>query len=273
MGANKNSKYSTIGGDFSAPPPPKMQAIAMMIGLQGSGKTTAGLSGAPGPIAFFDIDQRGRHAAQKAREEGKIIHYTSIEFPTKLTKLSDVDAKAAGQKSWDKFVRNYELALAKSQTGEIRTIVIDTVSELCEILKIAVAGRSDKKNSDYGASKGIINSEIAKTIKMSRNSNANLLMLARAKEEWENNQPSGRFTHVGVDGLAYDADWVGHIRINKGSIKRRSEPEFELQIIKAGVNIEELWNVYTADDWDAVGGPFVYSCLQQYDGSSPEDWT
>lgn len=270
----KSPKYVSIGGDFVSPPEPKKQAIVMVIGVQGEGKTTFGLSGAPDPIAFLDVDLRGLEAAKRAREEfGKTIHYTAIEFPTKLTKLSDQEAKAAGQKAWDKFVKNYELALKKSLTGEVRTIVIDTVSELCEILKIAVSGRVDKKNDDYGRSKGIVNSEIAKTIKMSRNSNANLIMLARAKELWENNQPTGRFAHVGVDGLAYDADWVGHLRINKQSLKRRGDPEFELQIIKAGVNIDELWEVYTKEQWEGVGGPFVYACTMQYPGSEPSDWS
>lgn len=257
--------------DFTSPPAPKEQAIALIYGRPGEGKSTLGLSGAPGPIAFFDIDRRGLHAAAAAQEKGKRVHYVAIDFPTKLTKMTDVEAKAAGQKSWDKFVKNYEAALEASNRGDVRTVVIDTASELCEILKISVQGRVDKKSDDYGKSKGIINAEMAKTIKMSRNSSANLILLARAKQVWEDNKPIDRWDHVGLDCLSYDADWVGHLRLKKMNAKRKTEPEFEMQIMKAGVNLEEQWAVYDAADWGEYG-PFVWSCVMQYQGSDPTTW-
>jgi hypothetical protein len=57
----------------------------------------------------------------------------------------------------------------------------------------------------------------------------------------------------------------------KGKVKKKTK-EFELEIVKAGVNIEQLGEVYTAQEWEEFGGPFVYACMMQYDGSDPEDW-
>lgn len=264
------------GSDFVEPPEPQNQSIALLFGFPGSGKTSTALRGAPGPLAFFDVDQRGRHALKYVKNVmKKHVLYASIDYPMKLTKLDDAQAKAAGQKSWDKFAKNFDIAIEQAVKGNVRTIIIDTATELGEILKIAVQGRIDRKNDDYGKSKGIVNTSMAKTIKMVRNTPANLILLARAKEVWEDNKPTGKSRHEGLDCLAYDADWAAHVRLKKlTSIRKRGTEEakkFELEITKAGIDIETLGNVYGEDDWGDMG-PFVYACTMNYPGTSPEDW-
>lgn len=257
------------GSDFTRPPEAKRQAIALLFGLPGEGKTTAGLSHAPGPVAFFDIDQRGLHAAMRAQEGGKVLHYISIPFPSDIAKLGDAVAKTTAQLSWDKFRKNYEIAVRESQKGNVRTIVIDTATELDELATIMIKGRIDKKNDDYGKSDAVIKAALSQTIKMSREGNANLLMLARAKAIWEGGEPTGKYAHRGHDTLKYDADWAAHIRLQKRFGNQK--PKFEMEITKAGIDIDQLGQVYKEDDWDELG-PFVYACLMNYPGSKVRDW-
>lgn len=254
------------GSDFTLPPSPQRQAIVLMFGNAGEGKTTAGLTHAPSPVAFFDIDQRGLYAAQKAQAAGQVIHYTSIPYPADITKMTDAVAKTTAQASWDKFRKNYEIAVRESQNGNIRTIVIDTATELDELITIAIKGRIDKKNDDYGRSDAIIKAGLGQTIKMSREGRANLLMLARAKSLWDS---GGKFAHRGHDTLKYDADLAGHIRL--GTPIGRQRPKFELEVTKAGIDIQQFGQVYKEDDWDELG-PFVYMCLMNYPGSKVRDW-
>lgn len=260
------SNPTIAGSDFTLPPAPKRQAIVLLFGNAGEGKTTTGLSHAPGEVAFFDIDGRGLYAAQKAQADGKVIHYTSIPFPSDIAKLGDAVAKTTAQLSWDKFRKNYEIAVRESQKGNIRTIVIDTATELDELVTIMIKGRIDKKNDDYGKSDAIIKAALGQTIKMSREGQANLLMLARAKPIWESN---GKFMHRGHDTLKYDADLAGHIRLQQQIGNRK--PKFELEVTKAGIDIDQLGQVYKEDDWDELG-PFVYMCLMNYPGSKARDW-
>lgn len=269
-----NSKSSSMlsGSDFTAPPVPKDQAIALIFGLPGSGKSTIGLAGAPDPTAFIDIDRRGLHAAQEAVRQGKRVFYTRVDYPSNLSKLDDNAAKMAAQKAWDKFMKNYEIAIRESQQGKVRTIVIDTMTELAEILNISKTGRVDRKKDDYGKTAGLVKAELTKAIKMSRDGEANLIMLARAKELWEDNKPTGRFTYRGPDTMEFDADWAGQIRLKKlKTVKAKKSQKHELEITKAGINLSILGDVYTEEDWGEFG-PFVWACVMNYPGTSPEDW-
>lgn len=277
MATSTKSATTLAGSDFTAPPDPRDQAIALIFGRPGSSKTSFALRGGPDPLVFFDIDQRGRHALAYAQHTmKKKVYYTNIDYPMKITKMDDVMAKAAGQKSWDKFARNYEIAIKEAEKGNVRTIVIDTATELGEILKIAVQGRIDRKAGDYGKSKGIINTEMAKMLKLVRNTPANLILLARAKEVWEGSEPTGKWKHEGLDCLEYDSDWAAHIRLKKlKSIKDRGKTqskEFEMEITKAGIDISVLGNVYNEEDWGELG-PFVWACMENYPGTSPDVWT
>jgi hypothetical protein len=271
----REARVPKIFGDFTEPPEPKDQAIALIFGLPGEGKTTFALSSAPGPIAFFDVDRRGLHAARRAKAKGKRIAYTSLDYPKNLLKMGDVEARAAAQKQVDKYTRNYELALRESERGNIRTIVTDTWTELAEIFNIALTGRVDRKKDDYGKSAGLLKASISRLLKESRNSDANILMLARAKEVWEGGSPTGIYTFKGPDTLAYDADWAGHYRLSKArSIRRQRDPSRqvqELEITKAGINRKTLGRVYTREDWGTLG-PFIFACMKSYPGTTAETW-
>jgi hypothetical protein len=271
--SNSKPRATLSGLDFTLPPAPKDQAIMLGFGVAGHGKTTFGLLHAPGPVAFFDIDRRGLHAAKKATNAGKEIHYLAVDFPKGLNKLTPQQVIQITTKSTDNVRRNFDGALERSLKGDIRTIVFDTMTEYAEILNMKFTGHNNRNKSDYGKSAGLVKAELSQMIKSTRESNANLIMLARAKEVWEGGEPSGKYTYRGPDTMEFDADWAAHIRIQKRrSIKDRGkEPKFEMEVTKAGIDIEALGNVYTEDDWGELG-PFVWGCMENYPGTDPETW-
>lgn len=264
-----------LGGEFREPPRPKKQAVALIFGQAGSGKTTLGLRYAPSPVAFFDIDQRGAYAARAAVRKGQVIHYLDVRMPKRILNMSDQTLKKIADRELTRVRKHYDLAIAAAIKGDVRTIVWDTMTEFASLVNLAVTGRADRVKSDYGRSVDIVKTTLADIIRAVRETPANLLMLGKAKPIWEGGEPTGEYEFRGPDTLCYDADWAGHIRLKKmSSIKRRRGEEgqkHELQITKAGIRLKELGKVYTSDDWGSEG-PFVFACTQQYMGSSSDDW-
>lgn len=258
------------GSDFYDIVEPPLQSISLVFGDGGTGKTTFALEYAPEPAAFFSYDQRGRHVIKRAKDKGRRILPVEINIPANVTRLGDEQARKIGQQAIDKTIKNLEIAVRESQKGNVRTITLDTGTEYSEILSLAIRGRVDRTKGDYGKSKDLINREWWRIFNLAREGNAHLIILARAKAIWVNNEPTGNFSPRGPEVMMDAVDWAGQIRLKqrKGKLKK----EFELEITKAGVNIEELGSVYTASDWEDFGGPFVYACWQQYEGSEPEDW-
>lgn len=263
------------GSDFSAPPPPKKQAIALIFGQPGHGKTTMGLMYAPGPVAFFDVDRRGAHAAKTALKRGKVIHYLPVSIPHKILNMTDQQVMKHAQAQVDMVRKNYELAIREAEKGNLRTIVFDTMTEFGSLVNMAVTGRADRKKDDYGKSTHIVQTAMSDIIRMCRDTPANLIMLAKAKPVWEGGEPTGAYSYRGYEIMEFDADWAGHLRLKKHrSIKRQrdaSRQSHELEITKAGIRLKTLGDVYSSEDWGS-DGPFVYACTQQFRGSKPEDW-
>lgn len=266
-----NNGVDLSGSDFTILKTPKLQCNALVFGDAGNGKTTFATAFAPDPVAFINFDKRAEHAVMKAQQSGRQIYFTCVDFPANITKLEDTQARKIGQQAVDKVVRNFEWAVEQSRKGNVRTICIDTGTEYSEILKIAITGRIDKVKGDYGKSKDLINREWWRIFNTAREGNAHLIVLSRAKAIWVNNEPTGEFTYRGPEVMFDAVDWCGQIRLRK-SVKKTPKKEFEIQIKKAGVNISELGEVYSKDEWEDLGGPFVYSCMLQYGGSNMEDW-
>lgn len=267
---NKTPKASLPGSDFIQLGEVKPQANVLIYGHGGSGKSTMGLF-APSPVAFINFDKRARHAVKNAERAGRKVHYMEVDFPANVTRLGVEEAKKIGQAAVNKVIKNFAIAVEMSLKGDVRTIVLDTGTEYGEILKIAITGRADRVK-DYGQSKDLINREFWRLCNMARESEANFIMLSRAKEIWENSEPTGKFTWRGPDVMNDAVDWSAHIRLKKGRVKGKVKKEFEIEITKAGVNIDELGEVYSSEDWEPVGGPFVHACMMQYPGTGPEDW-
>jgi hypothetical protein len=276
-------KYTNTEGltladsDFETSDTVKWQCNALIYGKAGEGKTSFATMFAPQPVALINFDNRDTHAVRRAREDGRVVHRVHIPYASKdVTNLDEAEAKKIGGAAMDKVVKNFEIAVRESQRGNIRTICIDTGTEYSEIVTLAVRGGLGKAN-DYGKSKDLINRAWWHIFNTAREGNAHLLVLARDKEIWAGGEPTGRYTLRGPEVMIDGVDWAGWMRLKKaggglGGKTVKKIKKFELEIVKAGVNIEQLGEVYAEEQWGDLGGPFVYASLLQYEGSDVEDW-
>lgn len=262
------SEANWLNSDFTEPPEVKLQANMMAFGDAGTGKSTLAAVFAPGPVAFINFDRRASHVVNEAKRLGKVVRYLDAGVPANVLKMGEVECKKYAQESLDKVTRNFEIAVRESQRGNCRTICIDTGTELAEIITLAIRGHLDKGN-DYGRSKDLINREFWRLFNTAREGLAHLIILARARAVWVDNQPTNRFTFRGPEVLNDGVDWACHIRLKK-SVVGRPKKEFEIEVTKAGVNIDELGAVYTSKEWDDSGGPFVLGCMRQYGTAQAE---
>lgn len=264
-------KSEIPGSDFIILGQPKKQCCCLVFGDGGTGKTTIGTRFAPDPVAFINFDGRAEYAVTRDAVPGRKILYTRIKMPEQILKLSDEEGKKAGQRILDTTMRNFEAAVRAAEKGDVRTIVIDTATELGDAIKLATTGRIDRVKGDFGKSKHLQDRVWWSLFEMARGGPANLIMLSRAKSIWVSNEPTGEFTYRCPDVVHDAVDWAAQIRLKKVK-KGVRKKEFEMVMKKCGVNIGELGEVYTEEDWGDLGGPFVYACLMQYEGTSEEDW-
>lgn len=259
------------GSDFAILGTPKLQANVLVFGRPSTGKTTIATRFAPDPVAFINFDKRAGVAVKRAMDSGRRIYFLGVDIPANVTKLGDEQARKLGQEAVNKVIRNFEWAVEQSRKGNVRTICIDTGTEYSELVNLAITGKTVGVKGDYGKSKDLLNREWWRLYNLAREGNAHLVVLARTKELWENNEPTGNYTYRGPSVMDEGADWSAHIRLRRG-MKGKQRKEIELEITKAGNNLDEMGNVYREEDWGA-NGPFVWSCWMQLpDESTPKDW-
>lgn len=259
--------------DFTILARPKKQAICMIFGSTGEGKTTFALRYTPQPVALINFDGRSEDAVCRETTPSRSILFLGMPVPTYVTRLGDEDARRIGQLGVDKTFRNLEFAVNESRKGNVRTIVLDTGTELDKLINLSISGRVDRLKRDYGKSSHLIALEWGRVFSLAQEGKAHLVILSRAKAVWAGDTPTGEFTFDGSKHVDEGVKWAGHWRIKKSRLGLKSKTAaFELKITKAGQNLEELGNVYTADDWEDFGGPFVYANMLQVEGSEEGDW-
>jgi hypothetical protein len=274
--SNGKPTPSTAGSDFIVLGKSRFQANAVVFGSGGAGKTTVVTEYAPDPVAFISLDRRADEAVRKAMKHGRRIVFLRVDTPANPTKLGDVEARKLGQSAVNKVIKNFEWAVKESLKGNIRTIGLDTGTEYAEMLNLAITGKEVRVKGDYGKSKDLMNREFWRLYNLAREGNAHFILLARAQEIWEGNEPTGRFKPRGPDVIHDGADWCGHIRLSK--VQKKNEPKrFELQVTKAGNNIEKIGKVYVSDEesentWQPWG-PFLAPTWEQFEETTqPSDW-
>jgi len=189
----------------------KRRLILSIEALEGVGKTRFTLT-APGPIAFLNFDY-GLEGVVERFQVQKDIYVSSIKLDFQGGKDQVV---TAAERELQKFETNYQTALRQA-----RTIVIDTGTELWELMRLAAFGKLAQVMPHHYAP---VNQEMERLVKLAYESDANLIMTHRLKEQWINDKKTGLYEFAGMKEIpsfvqAHARLWVDqdgfHLRVGK----------------------------------------------------------
>jgi len=281
------------GTRFYTLKPNRRPARILLYGDGGTGKTYFAARYCPGPIAFINFDRRAKDTILKAQQEtGKKIWYQEIRpFPDAINMTSD-ESKKVGKEQLKILLDEIYSAVRLSQRGDVRTICLDTATEANAVINMAISGRPDRAADDYGKSKDMATWQWKSILNGVFDGEANLILLSRAKEIYNGREGTGKFTYrcpaelndgvdismeirtvvPGMNAIAGGLKSFASVGVSGTLPGMQTGPRWELYVTKAGANAAELGQTYTSTEWDLLGGPFVYACMRQWVGTTPEDW-
>lgn len=183
---------------------PPRRLIMRVGGLEKNGKTHFGFT-APGPLAIFLLD-KGSHEGVIDKfigsKEISVVPLTAV----KSTVMNDVDqdeVKRANEKLWQDFLRLYYKVITGN---EYRSIIIDTETQLYEIVRLAKFGKLTQVKSHHYT---LVNDEYRAFVDEAFNQDKNVIFLDKmrkqyvAKEGKDEGQWNGKHEDAGWGDIGY----------------------------------------------------------------------
>ena len=230
--------------------------IMSVEGLEGSGKTHFAMT-APPMVAYFDIDIGSEGVIEKFAD--RIIGV----WPPDELKYREAIEQEQWRKVWESYKVAYKTAL---KSKEVKTLVVDTATELWELCRLANFGRVIQvMPNQYGP----VNKEFRDLVRDAYNTDKNLVMIHKQKDEYIGtiNRATGKEISVrtGKVKRAGFAD-MGYLCQVTIEVKRMNR-EFKLEILKCrqeeslmGTELETPMNTF----------PFL--ATQVYPDTQEDDW-
>lgn len=269
-GVSLSHNGTLADSDFAPITHPTRKANILIYGAEKTGKTTFVTRYAPCPIMVESFDGRSDDAVFEAQEMGRDVRVVNLLMPGHT--MSIEETKKEAQSLLDRAVRNAEIAVMESKRGNVNTIFFDGMQQFAEICKLAFDGTMEKvKAHSHGEDLHFANRQLWRLANLTRKSRSiHTIFSAKSVEIWKDQKPTGIFKMQGPKAVLDAVDWGGEIR--RKTTFGIPKQDFEIEIKIAGTNNEEFGKVYDAEQWDKLGGPFVYACCMNYKDSTPDDW-
>lgn len=174
--------------------------ILTVTARQKRGKTHFAL-GAPKPIAYYNMDMGLEGVASKYAEHQDQI----LEYPLPLPDPDQPDVQKEAAEIWQKFEDSFNDVL---RSPDIRTIVVDTTTELWELLRLARLGSLTQV---YGKQYAYtpLNAEFRRFLRRILDQpDKNLILLHKTKPEWIDDKRTGRYERAGFADIDFIAQAV-----------------------------------------------------------------
>ena len=169
----------------------KLRILVGVEALEKEGKTHFALT-APGPLAVFDFDTGMEGVVHKFAGKKKI-------YVSDYRRLGNVMTNTPENwvLLWEKFKREY---IAAMDAPEIRTVVLDTATEVWELLRMARFGKlTQVMPYHYGP----VNAEYRELIRKAYASGKNLILLHKMKDEYVNDKRTGQLKRSGFSDTGF----------------------------------------------------------------------
>lgn len=235
----------TVIGEASvftlASKPTKRRMIVSVEGTEKSGKNHFSFT-APGPIYVHDFDFGDEGVIQKFQPKGAFyrpgLQIYKANYKLKIAPGTAIQLSAdTARPVWEKFVGNYQEGLAKG-----RTTVIDTGTEAYEVLRMAEFGKLTQVLPHHY---GPVNQAMKDLWRSAYDTDSNLIVLHRMKEEWENKvvggkeigNKTGRWEMAGYKGTYFEAQICCRAYKEDGQFKLlifdcRQNPDLEGMVLE-----------------------------------------
>ena len=187
---------TATGGFQRATSQAKRRLIGTIDGLEKCGKDHFALT-SPGPIGIISLDLGLDGVIQKFQDKKEIWVAEHRVNTTKLRAEHSMEEVASvADEAWNNIMRDYQEMLASGA----RTGIIDTGSELWEILRLARFGKLDKVMPHHY---GPVNAEFREIIRMAYDTGMNLWLLHKMKDEYTNDKRTGDVKRAGFSDMGF----------------------------------------------------------------------
>ena len=162
--------------------------ILSIAGLEKQGKTHFALT-APGPIAMFSTD---------IGEEGVVTKFTDDKdvYIMSVARVDEDDPEQAE----DEYERFHKAYISMLRGNDVRTIILDTATEIWELLRMARFGKlTQVMPYQYGP----VNAEYRALIREAYNYDKNLILLHKMKAQYINDKRTGEWERAGFGDTGF----------------------------------------------------------------------
>lgn len=169
----------------------RRRAIVSVEALPKHGKTEFILS-APGPIALVNLDE-GLEGVVEKWENKKEIQVADFGY-----------RDATNQKEWIEVLEKVKTSIISTVTDpKIKTIGIDTGTELWELMRMARFGKVSAPGQNISYWYAPVNAEFRDLFTKVRNSDKNLIITHRLGDEYMNDKKTGAYERKGFKEIGY----------------------------------------------------------------------
>jgi len=234
--------------------PPAPRLIVRIGGLGKRGKTHWALT-APGPLAFFDMNDRTEMVVDK---------FMSDKDVWMLRYRVNRQAEHADWKAqWASFRADWATVCKGDET---RTLVLDTDTDLWELRRIAEFGRDSSIPEKYAP----LNRDMRQLFELVNASGKNLVVVSEMKKQYVDWKDADGKRSSGWNGEYEMAGWSGvdfKVQVNLEARYDFDTREFGTWVINSGINPainhEEYWGDMSC---------FPYLATEAYPDTEMEYW-
>jgi len=238
---------TSVPKGFSEPVKKKPKRLIIAVeAVDKEGKTTFGLS-APGPVALMDMDI-GTEGVVDNYIGKKKLYIAGFDY-------RDSTDPAEWLKMWVKYKETFLTALTDKW---IRTVVVDTATEAWELARLARFGKLTQVLPHHY---GPVNAEFRDLIRKAYDTDKNLILIHKMKEQYINDKGTGKMIRSGFNDTAY------LVQVNIRTWYRAKERLFGLTVVNCRQNMSIAGMELTEPIND-----FAHLAAEVYPQTDAEDW-